>query len=164
MLTQELVTNLFSYTESGDLIWKKRGKSRKFGVVAGYIRKDGYKLTRINTKPYLIHRLIFLYHHGYLPKYIDHIDRNPANNRIENLREATHSQNHGNITKQSNNTSGYKGVSWNKGHKRWVVTFRGKLLGRFTDVILAAEAYDKAAFEYYGEFSRLNFNNKGEVK
>jgi len=65
--------------------------------------------------------LIFLYHHGYLPKFVDHIDGNKKNNRIENLREATKSQNAMNQKVSTRNTSGIKGVMWHKRDKKWFV-------------------------------------------
>jgi hypothetical protein len=55
-----------------------------------------------------------------LPKYIDHIDGNPRNNNIQNLREATHQQNSFNTKLRKDNTSGFKGVSFNKVSNKWV--------------------------------------------
>ena len=60
------------------------------------------------------HRLIYLMHHGYLPKIVDHIDGNPKNNQIENLREALMIENVWNQKKRSTNTTGVKGISYSK--------------------------------------------------
>jgi hypothetical protein len=74
---------------------------------------------KINQKAHLAHRLVFLYHRGYLPEFIDHIDQNKLNNKIENLREITNSENQHNKGLNRNNSSGYKGVSWKRNHKKW---------------------------------------------
>jgi hypothetical protein len=60
---------------------------------AGEDLANGYRRITINRKLYLEHRVIFFLHSGYWPKIIDHIDQDKRNNRIENLREATHSLN-----------------------------------------------------------------------
>lgn len=87
-LTQECVRSLFDYRD-GELYWKvSRGNGMKIGDLAGTVRTDGYRSIQINGKLYLAHRLIFLYHYGYIPKEIDHIDSNPSNNNISNLRES----------------------------------------------------------------------------
>lgn len=94
---------------------------------------------------------------------VDHINGDPSDNRRANLRVATRSQNRVNTGLQSNNTSGYKGVSWRVKHQKWQAAIsriepRGmRFLGHFDSAIEAARAYDAAAIELYGEFARLNF-------
>lgn len=93
-------------------------------------------------------------------KMIDHIDRNDLNNRIANIRLCFNSQNQHNSKKQSDNTSGYKGVSWHKHRKKWIAHIRnGKLihLGYFCSAVEAAKAYDDKAKELFGEFANTNF-------
>jgi hypothetical protein len=91
----------------------------------------------------------------------DHANGNGLDNRRENLRSATRSQNICNARRQNNNTSGFKGVSWRSDRGKWRVrvTIDGKrtTLGYFDDLIKAAVAYDVAAIEHYGEFACLNF-------
>ena len=89
--------------------------------------------------------------------YYDHIDRNPLNNRKENLRKATASQNARNHSINSNNTSGITGVAWDKSKDKWVayININKKLtrLGTFINKYDAIRARLRAAKEYYGEFS-----------
>ena len=91
---------------------------------------------------------------------VDHIDCDGLNNTKSNLRESTHAQNGRNRGKQANNTSGYKGVFWNKGAKKWIPAIRVDkkmiALGCFDCKIEAAKAYNEAAIKYHGEFARLN--------
>lgn len=98
-------------------------------------------------------------HHKILPEVVDHIDRDKLNNKIENLRAATHSENHLNCTIHSSNSSGYRGVCYqkNRGDKPWRAYLKEKSLGYFSTAIEAAKARDKKAVEWFGEFAVLNF-------
>lgn len=91
---------------------------------------------------------------------VDHINRDPLDNRRCNLRACTPQQNAANKRLHSNNTSGFKGVWWNKQRRKWTSTLRsgGKryYLGYFTDPIEAAKAYDKVAKEIWGDYARPN--------
>jgi hypothetical protein len=123
MTEQELYDYIhehLTYHEDGFLMWKKRpaGTTKiKIGQIAGSRRKsvnsnsDIRSVIRHKGRAYLVHRLIFLYHHKYLPELIDHIDNNLENNRIENLRPATKSQNAMNSKIDKRNKSGIKGLS-----------------------------------------------------
>lgn len=129
-----------------------------------YISKAGYAAYKSGDKNMLMHRLIM----NCLDKKekVDHINRNTLDNRKINLRLCTLSgQNEMNRPFQKNNTSGYKGVSFNKrGNKFEVYITRFKKrysLGRFSDPIEAAKAYDKKAKELFGEFAYLNFPEEG---
>ena len=90
----------------------------------------------------------------------DHVNGNGLDNRRANLREATQSQNSANRELSSSNTSGYKGVSWSRGTRKWVaqigVNGRRIYLGLFADPAEGARAYNRAALEHFGEFARLN--------
>lgn len=91
----------------------------------------------------------------------DHIDRNGLNNRRDNLRSASGGQNNANQAVRADNTSGYKGVCWDKRREKWQANIRtnGKKrhLGYFDDPVEAAKAYDQAALAAFGEFAVLNF-------
>lgn len=91
----------------------------------------GYRQICYKNKLYLEHRLIFMYHHGYLPKEIDHIDRCKDNNRIENLREVTHKENLQNVDWKAGVT-GVKNISPHRNKFRVVVN--RKYLGVYKTV------------------------------
>lgn len=133
----------------------------RWHITNGYIIRKQYGKRGENKKPenIYIHRLIMGTPNGYVT---DHINGNKLDNQRDNLRIGTQSQNMMNRGKQKNNTSGYKGVHWNKQHQKWqaVVKFDGKQkhLGYFDNAFLASLAYIKGAKELYGEFSGLITN------
>jgi len=90
-------------------------------------------------------------------KQIDHINRNALDNRKCNLRICTKKENNHNRDKNSNNTSGFKGVWWDKRYKKWSVQIQHKHIGRFETATEGAIAYDKKAKELYKEFAMTNF-------
>lgn len=94
-------------------------------------------------------------------QYVDHEDRCTLNNQRKNLRKTSQVNNMGNCGMQSHNTSGFKGVSWDKEKRRWLAQIRSKdgkrqFLGRFISKQEAAVAYDSAAMEKHGEFALTN--------
>jgi hypothetical protein len=117
-----------------------------------------------NSKRYYLicSRIIFLLHHGYLTKgkCIDHEDNNPLNNKIENLRESTDSQNAQNSKLRKDNTSGTKGLSWDKKKQKWVaevyVNSKKIYIGCFleSEKENAKKAIEKARKKYHGDFGR----------
>jgi hypothetical protein len=139
------------------LIWRS---GRRKGRGAGYFNKKGYCCVKIDSKLYRAHRLIFLMHFGYLPVIVDHIDGNPRNNCLNNLRATDHQGNNYNSGMRKNNSSGYKGVTWHRSHNKWCAKIgvgnRRIYLGYFTCKYEAAKAYNDAAIKYHGEFAKLN--------
>ena len=97
-----------------------------------------------------------MYHHGWLPIEVDHIDTCRTNNSIENLRAATSSQNQHNKRLQSNNTSGAKNVSYCLG--KWEVKLKVNKkqinIGRFDNFELAQLAAIMAREKYHGDFAQ----------
>jgi hypothetical protein len=170
----------FTYDpETGNLIWKerptscfrfdwcaKRWNSRYSGKISGERavpngRKSRYRKVSVNDKNYLIHRIIWEMHHGPIPHkaIIDHVNGDSIDNRIQNLRVATNSQNSKNSKIPKRNTSGYKGVSRRKGSSKWFVSIRINGISRritgFSDPQSAHEVYKKMAAEFHGEFARF---------
>lgn len=163
-MTQDTIRNKFYY-KCGWLFYSKPsglwGRIQP-GTRAGTFDKTkgaGYYIVRVNDKNYLVHRLIFLFFHGYLPDRVDHIDEDTTNNRIENLRAATHSQNLCNRGKAKNNTSGFKGVCLVKKTGKWFAQIQvGKKqinIGSFHTPELAHEAYKAAALIHHKEFAHV---------
>lgn len=84
---------LFEYREDGSLVWKVSRGSVRVGDIAGSLNNHGYLVVGIDSVTYRVHQIVFLIHYNYIPKVIDHIDRDKINNRIENLRSVTHREN-----------------------------------------------------------------------
>lgn len=159
ILTQEYLQSLFDYRE-GKLYWKNISKfhHQLKNKEAGGLNNNGYIRIKIDNKKYAAHRLIFLYHHGYLPEFVDHIDTNKSNNRIENLREATRSQNQWNKPIPAKNKTGVKNVSFiqlkNKYMVRLSVNTKELFFGYFEDLELADLVAQEARDKYHKEFAR----------
>lgn len=159
MVTYEEVRAWFTYTEDGKLERKPTApyKLRQARLPSGYL------FTNVRGKTTYIHRLVWLWHHGWLPEVVDHIDRDKGNNRIENLRAATHTENKYNTDRKSHNTTGAKGVVFHKNCPRKpyqakiVRNGRTHSLGYYPTVALAAAAYAKGAEEIAGEFANPDF-------
>ena len=160
MVTQELLQNIFSY-ENGNLYWKNiKSKKVKIGQKVGYIGTKGYICAQVMRKTYSIHRLIWIFHNGNIENNytIDHIDRDILNNKIENLRLATHSQNSQNTGKKPNNTSGYKNVYWCKDKQKWrvlcIVKGKSKSNGYYFLLEDAVKASIELRNKFHGEFAQ----------
>lgn len=158
-LTQERLRELLSYDpETGQFTWVARRQRVRVGQVAGTKNKYGYLQIGIDGRKYALHRLAWLWVTGeWPPKEIDHINRDSTDNRFANLRLATSSQNNCNQSMRGDNTSGVKGVSWNKKSGKWhsriVVNGKYRHLGLFSDLKDAASAYEVAAQQAFGEFA-----------
>lgn len=125
--------------------------------IAGTKRKDGRFQIAINNRLYQTHRLAWFYVYGRWPTEIDHIDRNQSNNKISNLREVSRNQNCWNMGMNRRNSSGVKGLSWDKFNNKWlaqVAAFRKtKTLGRFKEKAEAIDALRKYREDLHGAFA-----------
>jgi hypothetical protein len=162
MITQERLKELFDY-QDGNLVWKvKKAQAVKIGTIAGWANRDvhgqQYMNIEIDGTAYKLHRLVFMYHHGYFPSRVDHIDGNRFNNHVENLREVTASQNAQNSKFRKNNTSGYKNVFFDKRNKKWRVLLRvngvNKSFGYYDDLELADLVATEARDKFCGQYAR----------
>ena len=157
-ISYEELHRLFLY-KNGNLYWKVRNSNRiKVGSQAGTVAKRGNINININKRLYKAHRIIFFMHHKYLPPIIDHIDANPLNNRIENLRPATEIQNHHNVAICKRNTSSVKGVCWDKAKNKWMArchyNYKSYFVGYFDSIDKAKMAIIKVRNQLHGQFAR----------
>jgi hypothetical protein len=161
-ITQERLKELFEYRDDGTFVRKVSTCNRvKVGDTVGWTTVGGkYVGVHINGKKEYMHRMIFLYHHGYLPKYIDHIDGDGTNNRIENLRETTQSQNLMNVPGRKGTKSGIKNVYWHAKLKKWTVQVKvgdkGKHFGLYDDIELAELVAIEVRNKYHKQFANHN--------
>lgn len=159
-LTQEYLKSILNYNpETGIFTWRKRiSHLREVGDVAGYFdRKNGYSRIIIKGARFNAHNLAYFLVYGVLLKNIDHINGVKNDNRILNLRESTISENCMNRIISSNNTSGVKGVSWDKTRQRWVARIcangRNFHIGWYEDLNDAKKSIKIARERLHGEFS-----------
>lgn len=165
-LPKFLLHECFTYAY-GNLYWKSRPlgyfknqrvmnnvNSRVAGLRVGCVR-DGYLWTTLLGKNRAVHSIVYAMHHGPFVGIIDHIDGNPLNNRIENLRVTDRSGNTRNRAINARNRTGYKGASkvGNSYLAKIGVGKKSLHLGSFTDAESAHKAYCQAADHYFGEFS-----------
>lgn len=153
----------FTYVSSGNLIRNFDANNNKAmkGDIAGNIRKDGYITVKVETKRYYLHRLIWIYHNGEIPKnmQIDHIDGNPSNNKIENLQVLNNRNNTLKGNRKKKGKVPFIGVVLTK-ENNYQASIRNngrrECLGTFSTPEDAAKAYDKRAFEINGSYATLN--------
>jgi hypothetical protein len=151
-LSAELVRYLLRYDQrTGKLWWRNPHFEFMLGSEAGTFDVDGYRAVSIGRSIYRAHRLIWLYVYGKWPNgVIDHINGNPGDNRIENLRDVTQRVNCENRRRPSvrKKAAGSVGVSWVASRGKWMASIcvggKTKMLGRFTTEESAAAAYSAA--------------------
>lgn len=129
-------------------------KGEKYKKIS--IFKPHYKHKKIN---FLFSRVCWFLHYGEWPKdQIDHINLDRSDNRIENLRVCSYSENMCNREKLSNNSTGYKGVCWSKFHNKYKVTIAKNKVqihgGYFTDIDEAVKKSKELRKQYHGDFCR----------
>lgn len=162
-ITQAFLKDNFDYRD-GFLYYKKRASHRnQIGDFVGSIITDKYKsrwYATIKAKNYYNHRLIFCWHKGFFPEFVDHIDHDTLNNRIENLREATRLQNNCNVRSKKGSSSEYLGVYFDKRRNRYCAQIG--LNGKSTHIASckteneAALAYNREAVRHFKEFANPN--------
>lgn len=148
--------NDFLEYRDGYLFWRVSLSPRaKVGACAGCVdKKSGYSRLRLKGSLYLAHRIVWEMLKGPIPMglEVDHVNHNRSDNRIENLRLVTSTENSRNQKKHKTNTSGFSGVSWFGRDKKWKATIRVKdrtfFLGYFTDITEAVAARKAAEFEH----------------
>lgn len=148
-LTAARVRELLEYDpDTGVLTWRRHRNKAKVGRPAGWLSAgnawSGHRV-KIDGREYYAHRLIWLYVHGVWPvAEIDHINRNPTDNRLCNLRAADRCENGANRGRQVNNQSGVTGVSWDARRGKWTAYLysqrRRNYLGAYKDFAEAVSA------------------------
>lgn len=145
--------------ETGQFTWAEpTGRRVKAGESAGSLWPSGYVGISCGGKRYLAHRLAWLFTYGEWPTCdVDHINRNPADNRISNLRLATRSENNVNAGLRSTNSSGVRGVYWSKRSERWIARVqkggRQVHVGSFKSLDQASAAVRDAYVREFGAFA-----------
>ena len=121
MITLEQLNKDFKYDRANGVLVRKTANCNRVNVgdIVGSANSAGYQTVWINGKNRYVHRVIYFMLNGVYDLHIDHIDQDKSNNKIENLRACTQSQNNRNIKSRSDNKSGFKGVSWSKAMKKW---------------------------------------------
>lgn len=155
MLNNHIDYILENYHLQGEDIIGKRG------VLKGHLADNGYLKTAIGLGAKgkclytTIHRLKFLLAYGYLPKAVDHINGDRADNRLANLRESCYTRNNRNNHGHKNRKCRYKGLKHSCG--KYEVNIAKMYGGRYADEELAALVYDAYAMHLFGEYAALNF-------
>ena len=166
-MTPEDARYLWNYNaETGSITWRVADSNKiVVGQEAGYFHRNrgGNKILHRYGKDHYATKIIWLIVHGREPLkgyVIDHINRDPTDNRLVNLRECTKSQNGINRGNNTNNRTGYKGVSYNKRDRKFVAWIKcnyvNNYLGSYDTAKEAAQAYKMKAIELFGEFADDN--------
>lgn len=149
---------LHYYATTGQFRWLvKPNRNIRVGSIAGCLTDRGYIGIKIDGRRYKAHRLAWFFMTGSWPEdQVDHKDRDRANNRWLNLREANRHQNSRNAKLRVDNSSGVKGVYWIEKTKRWRAVINGpknKHLGYFSSLVDATMARQEAERAHYGEYA-----------
>lgn len=161
-VTAERIKELLEYRD-GKLYWKvNKGSTARIGDESGWTDIHGYRLTRIDGELLRNHHIVWCIFNGHWPEQeLDHIDNDPSNNRIDNLRVCGRLQQGANQRLQKRRGGSYKGVHVSSSGKYYVkLKFKGKTIpglgSRFTCQKEAALAYNYKALELFGVFGNFN--------
>lgn len=151
MTDQELLKKQFDYV-NGKLWYKQKEKH------AGWLNNTGYLRMSFKGTKILVHQVVFLWHYGYIPKMLDHINGNRLDNRIENLRECSPYENQLNSKTRVDNKSGCRNVSFSTERNQWNVRCnvqgKRKYIGIFEDLELACLVAEEARDKFNKGFIR----------
>ena len=154
---------LFEYRD-GWLYWKKKPSALariKIGSIAGTKATGGYWRIKFDGVTYMAHKLIYAYHYnGDFPERLDHADTNKMNNRVDNLRIATTTENAQNVGISKKSTSGIKNVTWSSIKNRWkvLISINGKRRSWLVeDIELAELVAIEARNKFHGSFANHGF-------
>lgn len=156
-MDQSTVLKVFEYKE-GKLFWKEptNPKRTPIGSLAGTVSKRGYVHIQYMNKIYKAHRLVYLMFKGEMCALLDHVNGVLTDNRIENLRPATTTQNQRNAVIRKDNSSGVKNVSWHKRIGKWGVQLSVnrviKHIGYYNDLEVAKLVAIDARNKHHKEF------------
>lgn len=164
--SQEALRTMFDFNHvTGQLFWKRREdrdsqwNGRYAGKEVGTVSSKGYRGTELNNVRFSLHRIIYKLAYGEMPKnmQIDHIDGDKLNNRLDNLRLVTNSENQRN--RKADKGRKYKGVyKCKKGFKVEITHLGDRIYGGFfATERIAAFVYDELAREHHGEHANFNF-------
>ena len=159
-MTKEEAIQAVKYDRNTGNFWRARDSARtKIGYAVGYKNQDGYMVAKIGCRRYMLHRVAWLIEYGAWPEgEIDHINGNRADNRIENLRVVSRSQNMMNSRAKSTNKLGIKGVrQMPNGMFQARITRDRKChhLGTFSSFQEATRAWQAAADQIHGDYKVL---------
>jgi len=160
MLGKEDLNYLFNYKD-GEIYWKMTVNPRAQKDSIAGLKNCRYSRVGINGQKYLKNRIIYMMHNGYCNDKIVFLDKNPLNCKIDNLKAATNSDVVCYSKRRKDNTSGYRGVSFDKQRNKWTggVTKdkKKKWLGYYMTKEEAHVAYREAALELHKEFVSIDF-------
>lgn len=168
MLTQERLKELFNYDPTTGVFTNRvhRSPNARKGWKAGCDKSHGYQVIRVDGTLYGAHRLAWLYVYGSFPEgVIDHINQDPLDNRISNLRDVEQVDNMRNMRILNTNKSGITGVSWDKANNKWRASInignKGVNLGRYSELNDAIKARREANLKY--GFHENHGNKRGAI-
>lgn len=156
-LPTDYIDEYLELCPGGILQWKKSPHPRiSVGTAAGRDSGNGYWCITLRKRSYGYHRVVYYIAYGKdsIGYEVDHINRDPSDNRPENLRLATISQNKWNTTKRNKTNVGHRGIRkrfWGRNHT-FEVSFRGKYVGNFPTLETAMEAWESRARDHAREF------------
>lgn len=172
-MTQEFLKEVFNY-ENGKFVWKERPFrhfSKRRGCLLFNSRYAGKSISKgrnvvitylTEAVRFKTHCLVYLYHYGYLPSVVDHVDSDNLNHKIENLQPATPQLNTAKASMWSHNTSGYRGVHRcvRNNKLKWKVEIKvsgtSYYIGRFDNIHYAAAMYNEVSKLLFGKYCFVN--------